>query len=112
MLVHRNDIEEFGRRKWSGTIISGICLFIILGTTSWYAANWLLFESDLLSTEMLYRGGFSRDLSETSLLLIVTATVFVLSNFFVLIGYFFALPSGRRRSNEPSTYSRRPERYR
>ncbi|MEM8860291.1 MAG: hypothetical protein AAGD96_18340 [Chloroflexota bacterium] len=112
MLVHRNDIEERGRKKWSGTIISGVCLFAILATVSWYASNWLLFESDLLTVEMLYRGGFSRDLSSTSLLLIVTATVFVISNFVVLIGYFAALPSGRRRSDRPSTYSRKPEWYR
>lgn len=106
MIVHKDNIEEYGHKKWSGTIISGVCLFIILAITSWYASNWLLYESDLLSFEMMYQGGFSTDLSHESLLLIVTATVFVLSNFFVLIGYFFALPSGRRRADQPSTYSR------
>ncbi|MFK7800359.1 MAG: hypothetical protein AB8G95_01890 [Anaerolineae bacterium] len=113
MMRIQDDEPEYRReRSWFGLFLLRAIWMVFLAVISWYVAQWLLFESELLTIETLYRGGFPRTLPEEVIAYIVTATVFLLINIFIMIGYFLAQPSGRRRADRPTTYSRKPDYYR
>ena len=112
MLKQKREAEYRNERgRFSSFVLwSGWTIFI--GFVAWYVTQWLLFESGVMTLETLYRDGFPRSLPEENLIYIVTGIVFILINMFIMIGYFLALPSGRRRADQPTTFSRRPDFYR
>lgn len=86
--------------------------FFGLAFVSWRLTNWLLFESGFMTVETVYSGGVSRDLPEELIVVGVSLLIFLIINCLIWIGYFFSVPSGRRRPTTATTYSRNPELYR
>ena len=109
VLRQKREAEYDNERGWFVPALLRAGWIILVAGVSWYIAQWLLFESGVLTIQELYQGGFSRSLSEDVLVYIMTAAVFLIINIFILIGYFLALPSGRRRADRPTTYSRKPD---
>lgn len=113
MMRSQDEEPEYRRgRSWFGLFLLRVIWMIFLAFVSWNVTQWLLLDSELLTVETLYRGGFPRTIPEEIIVYIVTATVFLLINIFIMIGYFIAQPSGRRRADRPTTFSRRPDYYR
>ena len=112
MLKQKREAEYRRERSRFASFILWSGWTVFLGFIAWHATQWLLFESGLMTVQSLYRDGFSRSISEEGVIYIVTGVVFLLINIFIMIGYFLALPSGRRRPDRPTTYSRRPDFYR
>lgn len=112
--MRKNNIELEDRSERTnviGFIIRFVWIFA-LAAISWRIANWLLFDAQLLSMNALYNGGMPREWPEGIITLVIAGVVFIFINLLVWIGYFVAVPSGRRRPNRASTYSRNPEIYR
>jgi hypothetical protein len=96
-------------RGWFGALILRLIWISSLMVVSWYLTQWLLLDSGLLTIEMLYQEGIPRSLSEEWVIYMITAVMFLVVNIFIMIGYVFALPSGRRRSDHPSQYSHKQD---
>lgn len=109
MRRQNQETEYSGERGWFIKLILRTGWIVLIAMVSWYLTQWLLFDAELLSIEAMYRGGFPRTLSEEVLTYILAAAVFIIVNIFIMIGYFFALPSGRRRADRPTTYTRKPD---
>ena len=113
MMLKQKREAEYRRERsrfLSFVLWSGWTIFI--GFVAWFLTQWLLFESGAMTLETLYLGGFPRSIPEEGLVYIVAGIVFIVINIFIMIGYFLALPSGRRRADRPTTYSRKPDFYR
>lgn len=86
------------RVLWVGTV----------GVIAWMITDWLLYDPGHIGVETIYKSGISRDTPEILIVLILTLICFFIINLMIWIGFFWAVPSGRRRPNRASIYSRDP----
>lgn len=102
--------RELARRKGFAfrTIVAVVWLAICFGLA--YLLMNYLFDNDILSYNFFYsRLFFPAEISETMILIGSMIVVVVIINFFVLVGYALASPTGRRRPGTPSMYSQDPD---
>ena len=106
MRIEKKHEAELEKRKGltKRTILAGLWL-IISFAISYLAAGWLM-SGDVLGLEFFYQDiGIPETVSEVVIQIAVAFVIFLLVQFFVLIGYAVTSPKAKMRPGTPTTYS-------
>lgn len=108
-LERKRDAELAKRKGLAVKTIIALFWFGLCFAAAYYLVNWLL-ESETITYGFFYsRFSIPRTVDEEFIRFGLMFVIVVLIQFFVLIGYAFASPTGRLRPGDPSLTSREPD---
>lgn len=102
--------QELAQRKGlaTRTIVQAVWLLISAGLS--YLLFQFLFSRDYLSYDFFYETlGLPRSIDEWMILAACILIMVIFMQFFLILGYAFASPTGRQRPGTPSAYSSTPD---
>lgn len=111
MRLDKKKEEELARRKGSAnkTLIQTVWLLISLAIA--YVLTMYLFNQGTITADLLYRQGIPRSIPEWGLQLGVAILLTICMQIFLLLGFVFANPEGRRKLGEPTLVSRNKDAF-
>jgi len=106
MRLEKKHEEELAQRKGmtGRTIVATIWLLISIAV-GYFLVTYLI-EQKYLSLNMFYQWGVPRVVPDWIFLIALILIVVAIMQFFLMIGFMVGSPEGRRRTGEPSLYSR------
>lgn len=107
MRLDKKREEELARRKGSArkTMIQSVWLLITIVAA--YFITTYLFAQGILTYDMLYIGlGLPRSIPEWALLAGTVLLIVIVMQVFLMFGFIFANPEGRRKLGDPTLTSR------
>lgn len=106
---HEAELEK--RKGLTGRTILAALWLILSFSISYLFATWIL-SGDILSLDFFYQDvGISKSVSEVVIRIGLALVIFMIFQFFVLIGYAIASPKAKMRPGTPSTYSSEKDPY-
>lgn len=110
MRIERKRDAELAKRK--GMTIKTIIALIWFGicfVAAYFLVNWL-FDTDLITHNMFYNRLFiPRSVSKEAIDIGFMVLIVIVIQFFVVLGYAFASPTGRLRPGRATLHSRDPD---
>ena len=106
MRLEKKREEEIARRKGmtGRTIIATIWLLISIGL-GYFLITYLI-DQNYFSLNIFYQWGIPRAVPDWVFFIALILLVVAIMQFFLLFGFMIASPEGRRRTGDPSLYSR------
>lgn len=106
MRLEKKREEELAQRKGmtGRTIIASIWLLISI-VAGYFLVTYLI-DQDYLSLSIFYSWGVPRAIPEWVFLVALILVVVAIMQFFLFFGFMMVSPEGRRRTGDPSLYSR------
>ena len=107
MRLEKKHEEELARRKGlTGKTIVQVIWLLFTGTLAYFFVTYL-FNEGIITAGMFYNQLFiPRSVPEIGLKLIVVLGLVIVMQIIFSLGYIIASPEGRRRTGDPSMYSR------
>lgn len=108
-LDDKHDRELARRKGLAGRTILIVVWLIICFALAFLISRYL-FDNEILSYGYFYTRLFVPfEVPETAILIALMLVIVIIINFFVLIGFALASPTGRRRPGTPSLHSSDPD---
>ena len=106
MRLEKKHEEELAQRKGmtGRTIVATIWLLISIGL-GYFLITYLI-DQGYLNLNIFYQWGIPRAVPDWVFLIVLVLVVVTIMQFFLLFGFVVASPEGRRRTGDPSLYSR------
>ncbi len=111
MRLDKKREEEVAQRQgMTGRTIVGFIWLLISLAASYFLVNYLIAQ-DYLNLSMFYDMGVPRQVPEEVFLVAIILVLVGIMQFFLAFGYMIASPEGRRRTGDPTLYSRSKDPY-
>ncbi len=106
MRLEKKHEEEMAQRKGmtGRTIVAAIWLLISIGL-GYFLITYLI-DQKLLNLNIFYQWGVPRVVPDWVFLIALILLVVAIMQFFLFFGFMITSPEGRRRTGDPSLYSR------
>ncbi len=106
MRLEKKRDEELARRKGlTGRTIFATFWLLISIVIGYFLVDYLI-DQGLLSLNMFYQLGIPRSVPSVVFFWVLVLIVVAIMQFFLMFGFMIASPEGRRRTGEPTLYSR------
>ena len=109
MRLEKKQDEEIARRRgMTGTTVIQVVWFIISGVISYFLITFMLNSEEInFSYAMIYNTtGLPRSVPEEAVLAILIFIFIFIFQILLWLGFAIASPEGRRKTGEPTLYSR------
>lgn len=104
-LEKKRDEEVAARKGMTGRTIVAFIWFAFSAVLAYFLVNYLL-DQNIIRFNMFYSLGIPRSVPTWVFLAVLILAVVVIMQIFLLFGFMMASPEGRRRTGDPTLYSR------
>jgi uncharacterized membrane protein len=106
MRLDKKREEELAQRQgMTGRTIVGFIWLLISMVAAYFLVDYLIAEK-YLNLNMFYDMGIPRSVPEIVFQIVIILLIVAIMQFVLIFGYVVASPDGRRRTGDPSLYSR------
>ena len=104
-LEKKKDEELAARKGMTGRTIIGFIWLAISGVLAYLLVKYLI-DGNVLKLNIFYQMGVPRQIPTWVFMGVLILLIVILMQMFLLVGFMFASPEGRRHTGDPSLHSR------